>query len=52
MFPGAVPAFRIPAGGNFVLVRRVALAARRQVLRFALRGKPVPHVGSIVTVFR
>jgi hypothetical protein len=46
MFLGAIPAFRIPAGGNFILVRRVALAARRQVLRFALRGfVPVPHVG-------
>ena len=46
MFLGAIPAFWIPAGGNFVLVRRVALAARRQVLRFALRRVvPVPHVG-------
>jgi hypothetical protein len=37
MFLAAIPAFRIPARGNVILIRRVTLAARRQVLRFTPR---------------
>ena len=45
MFLVAVPAFRIPAHGNIVLIGRVALRAWRQLPWFTLRRfAPVPHV--------